>query len=245
MDDPEQAAGRGGAEPVKRVVAVIPARGGSRGIPGKNLVDFCGKPLVAWSIEQARASRRIAETYVSSDSREILDVAERYGAVPIERPANLAADAATSESAWRHALDVIESTGPSVDLVAGLQPTSPVREPEDLDAAIEEVEANGYDSLLSCTQLADYFIWARRHDGPESVNYDYRLRQPRQHIEPRYLENGSFYLFTPQILRTGDNRLGGRIGLFVMPKYKSFQIDEAADLAFVGAIMRGYGLARA
>jgi len=229
---------------VKRIVAVIPARGGSRGIRGKNLVDFCGKPLVAWSIEQARASRRIAETYVSSDSRDILAVAERYGAVPIERPANLAGDAASSESAWRHALDVIESDGRAVELIAGLQPTSPVREPSDLDAAIELVESNGYDSLLSCTELADYFIWEQGDDGPVSVNYDYRLRQPRQQIETRYLENGSFYLFTPAVLRTDDNRLGGRIGLFVMPKYKSFQIDDAADLAFVGAIMRGYGLAR-
>ena len=117
MVDPEEAEGGDGAQPVKRIVAVIPARGGSRGIPGKNLVDFCGKPLVAWSIEQARASRRIAETYVSSDSAEILAVAERYGAVPIERPAHLSGDAASSESAWRHALDLIESDGRTVDLM--------------------------------------------------------------------------------------------------------------------------------
>jgi len=88
-------------------------------------------------------------------------------------------------------------------------------------------------------------MWKQSPDGPESVNYDYRHRRPRQQIETRYLENGSFYLFTPAVLRTHGNRLGGRIGLFVMPKYKSFQIDDAGDLAFVGAIMRGYGLDRA
>jgi CMP-N,N'-diacetyllegionaminic acid synthase len=229
---------------VKRIVAVIPARGGSRGIRGKNLVDFCGKPLVAWSIEQARGSRRISETYVTSDSAEILAVAERYGATPIQRPPSLAGDTEPTESAWRHALDVIETNGSPVDLVAGLQPTSPVREAADLDAAIEQFETQGHDSLLSCTELADFFIWAQRPDGPASVNYDYRHRKPRQQIETRYLENGSFYLFTPAILRTHDNRLGGRIGLFVMPTYKSFQIDDVDDLAFVEAIMRGYGLHR-
>lgn len=228
-----------------RIVAIIPARGGSRGLPKKNLVDFCGRPLVAWSIAQARASRRISETYVTSDSPEILAVAEQHGAVPIARPASLAGDAEPTESAWRHALDVIEAQGPPVDLVAGLQPTSPVREASDLDAAIAQLEADGCDSLLSCTELADYFIWAAGPAGPESVNYDYHHRRPRQQIDTRFLENGSFYLFRPAILRGAQNRLGGRIGLYVMPKYKSFQIDDAADLALTGAIMRGYGLDRA
>lgn len=235
----------GGAEGVvSRVVAIIPARGGSRGIPRKNLVDFCGKPLVAWSVEQARASRRIQATYVTSDSAEILAVAKRYGAVPIERPGTLSGDAEPSETAWLHALDVIEADGPPVDVIAGLQPTSPVREGTDLDAAIEQFESQHNDSMLSCTELADYFIWTDGPDGPQSVNYDFRERRPRQQIERRYLENGSFYLFTPSILRASRNRLGGRIGLFVMPRYKSFQIDDPADLEFAAAIMRGYGLAR-
>ena len=229
---------------MQRIVAIIPARGGSRAIRGKNLVDFCGKPLLAWSVEQARASRRIAATYVSSDSAEILATATRYGALPIERPAHLAGDAEPSESAWCHALDVIEAQDGAVDLVAGLQPTSPVREGTDLDAAIALLESRGYDSLLSCTTLADYFIWADGADGPVSVNYDYCDRKPRQQIERRYLENGSFYLFKPQILRACNNRLGGRVGLFPMPKYKSFQIDDVDDLPFLAAIMRGYGLDR-
>jgi N-acylneuraminate cytidylyltransferase len=229
---------------VTRIVAIIPARGGSRGIPRKNVVDFCGRPLIAWSIAQARASRRIGETYVTSDSPEILAVAEQHGAVPIVRPADLAGDSAQTEPAWRHALEVIEAQGPPVDLVAGLQPTSPVREAADLDAAIGQLEAEACDSLLSCTELADYFIWSRGKDGPQSVNYDYHHRRPRQQIDPRYLENGSFYLFKPSVLRRENNRLGGHIGLYVMPKYKSFQIDDESDLALAAAIMRGYGLDR-
>ena len=228
---------------MKRAVAIIPARGGSRGIPRKNLADLCGKPLIAWSILQARAARSIAGTYVSSDSDEILETAVRYGATPIRRPPELATHTASSEAAWRHALDEIEAAEGPVRLVLGMQATSPVREASDLDAAVEQFDREGCDSMLSCVRLADHFIWQRGKDGvPAATNYDYTNRRPRQEIDTRYLENGSFYLFTPALLRTTNNRLGGRVGLFVMPRFKSFQIDESEDLALVGAIMRGYGL---
>jgi N-acylneuraminate cytidylyltransferase len=229
---------------VTRAVAIIPARGGSRGIPRKNVVDFCGRPLVAWSVLQALSASRISGTYVSSDSREILDVAVAFGAKPIERPASLAGDRASSESAWRHALDEIEATDGPVDLIVGMQPTSPVREASDLDAALEQFEREDCDSMLSCCELADFFLWANPGDGPRGINHDYQHRKLRQVIDTHYLENGSFYIFKPKLLRDTDNRLGGRIGLFVMPKYKSWQIDDVSDLALLGAIMRGYGLDR-
>ncbi len=226
-----------------QIVAVIPARGGSKGIPRKNLLNLCGKPLLAWSILQVRAAERIDSVWVSSDDDEILGVAKEFGAMPIRRPAEIAGDEASSESAWLHALDHIEQQGAEVDLMVGMQATSPLREPADLDGAIDTLRREGDDSLLSVCEVEDFFIWRRDEQGrPQGVNHDPAHRKRRQNIEPQYLENGSFYVFKPAILRGLNNRLGGRIGMFTMAKHKMFQIDNPADVALCEAIMRGYGL---
>ncbi|MBI3778471.1 MAG: acylneuraminate cytidylyltransferase family protein, partial [Gammaproteobacteria bacterium] len=177
-------------------VAIIPARGGSKGIPRKNIADLCGKPLIAWSILQARAARGVDSVWVTSDSAEILDVAVSHGANPIQRPAEISGDEASSESAWLHALDTIETGGTRVDLAIGMQATSPIREPSDLDRALAQFERERLDSLLTCCEVEDFFIWRYGPDGqPVGVNHDYKNRARRQNIEKRYLENGSFYLF--------------------------------------------------
>lgn len=226
-------------------VAVIPARGGSKGLPKKNLVELCGKPLLAWSVIQAKAAESVDSVWVSSDSEEILEVAVAYGAGTIQRPDRISGDQATSESAWLHAMDWLEEEGISLGRVVAMQATSPLREPHDLDEALQAFETEAYDSLLSVTEIDDFFMWALDSDGqPKSVNYDYRNRQRRQVIEKRYLENGSFYIFRPSILREHNNRLGGRIGMHVMAKHKMFQIDTAEDLRLCAAIMRGYALDR-
>jgi len=224
------------------VVAIIPARAGSKGIPGKNLSPICGLPLVAWSIAQARNATYIDSVWVSSDGEEILAVAEKYGAASIKRPPELSGDAASSESAWLHALEEIERSGRNVDLIVGMQPTSPIREAADLDEAIGQVRHEDLDSLLSVTEVEDFFNWRLGPDGPESLNYDYRSRKLRQMIEKRYLENGSFYIFRPEILRMHGNRLGGKIGMYVMERHKMFQIDNAEDIVLCESIMHGYGL---
>jgi N-acylneuraminate cytidylyltransferase len=224
------------------IVAIIPARAGSKGIPSKNLKPICGLPLVAWSIIQALNATHIDSVWVSSDSKEILSVAEHYGAKPILRPAEFSGDEATSESAWLHALNEIESTGQNVDWIIGMQPTSPIRESSDLDLAIEKVKHEQLDTLLSVAEIEDFFTWRITDDGPESVNYDYQSRKLRQKLEKRYLENGSFYIISPEILRLKGNRLGGQIGLFVMERYKMFQIDNPQDVILCESILRGYGL---
>lgn len=226
-------------------VAIIPARGGSKGIPRKNLIDICGKPLIAWSILQARQARHVDSVWVTSDDDEILAVAESYGARPIRRPAAISGDQASSESAWLHALDAIEAQGVGIGLVLAMQATSPLRESSDLDGGVLALREKGYDSLLSVTEVEDFFTWRIGADGgAESVNYDYRNRKRRQQIEKRYLENGSFYVFRPEQLRRDNNRLGGRIGLFVMGRHKMFQIDNPEDIDLCAAIMRGFGLDR-
>lgn len=225
-----------------KVVAIIPARRGSKGIRNKNIAPFCGKPLLAWSIMQARAAKSIDSVWVSSDSDEILAVAAAYGAIPISRPDEISGDTAPSESVWQHALDEIERSGEKVELVVGVQATSPVREVADLDAAIRKLRHDQLDSLLTVTEIQDFFSWRIAPSGPEPVNYDYQARKPRQAHEKKYLENGSFYLVRPEILRGSNNRLGGKIGIYVMERHKMFQIDAPEDIAFCECIMRGYGM---
>lgn len=225
-------------------VAVIPARAGSKGIPGKNLLPFCGKPLIAWSIEQAKMAGGVDSVWVSSDGDDILSVARAYGADGIRRPDAISGDAASSESAWLHALDEIERQGHEVEWMVGMQATSPLRSPEDIGRAISQAKDQGLDSLLSVAEIEDFFMWGLKDGEPFSVNYDYRDRKPRQQIEKRYLENGSFYIFRPEILRRLGNRLGGKIGLYVMERHKMFQIDNPEDVRLCEAIMRGFGLDR-
>ena len=224
-------------------VAIIPARGGSKGIPRKNLVNVCGKPLVSWSILQALNVSGIDSVWVSSDDAEILGVAKTYGASTIKRPSVISSDTSTSESAWLHAIDVIESRGIDVDLVVALQATSPVRESSDIDKALLMLHDHRYDSLLSVVEVEDFFTWRKDHNGNAiSVNYDYRNRKRRQQIDKHYLENGSFYIFRPQQLRLHANRLGGHIGMYVMDSHKMFQIDNPGDVGICSSIMSGFGL---
>ena len=227
-----------------KVSCIILARGGSKGIPKKNIIDFCGKPLIAWTILQALDAKGVTDVWVSSDSDEILEVSKRYGANTIVRPKVISGDAEPSESAWLHAIDFIEQQSEySIDFVLAPQVTSPLRHAADFSDAIAQIKANGVDSLLSVAEVEDFFIWKQRDgENPQSVNYDYKDRRPRQQIEKTYIENGSFYLFKPQVLINDNNRLGGNISLFVMDRYKMFQIDNVEDIELSSVIMKGFNL---
>ena len=227
----------------RKTLAVIAARGGSKGIPHKNLLDLCGKPLIAWTVEQARAARGVDVVAVSSDSDKILEAAEAAGAVGVRRPGDISGDLASSESAWLHALDAIDERMGRFERIVALQATSPIREPGDLEQALDIFDREHLDSLLSVCEVEDYFNWHIGASGPEPINYDYRNRRMRQQIEKRYLENGSFYVLIPSLLREQNNRLGGKIGFHVMERHKMFQIDRPEDVKLCAAIMRSYGYA--
>lgn len=227
----------------RKTLAVIAARGGSKGIPHKNLLDLCGKPLIAWTVEQARAARGVDVVAVSSDSDDILAAAEAAGAVGVRRPDDISGDLASSESAWLHALDAVDARMGRFDRVVALQATSPIRESVDIERALETFDREHLDSLLSVCEVEDYFNWRIGANGPEPINYDYRNRRMRQQIEKRYLENGSFYVLIPSLLREQSNRLGGKIGFHVMERHKMFQIDRPEDVKLCAAIMRSYGYA--
>lgn len=222
-------------------VAILLARGGSKGIPRKNLIDFCGRPLMVWSIEQCLAAKGIDSVWVSSDSEEILKVASAHGAQTIRRPLDLSNDTATSESGWFHAVETIERLGRKVDLVLAPQVTSPLREAADLERGLAEFAAGGYDSLFSCGVAEDLYFWQRDSKGQlESINYDWRNRKRRQDHAAQYIENGSFYVFHPEVLRRFNNRFGERIGMVEMDFWKTFEIDSLEGLRLCAALMQEF-----
>ena len=219
----------------KHIIAIIPARGGSKGIPKKNIIDFLGKPLLAWSIEDAKGSSFIDGVYVSTDDEEIAKVAEQYGARVIWRPKEISGDFSPSEEALKHA--VREASQP-IDYVVFLQATSPLREAKDIDNAIKKIIAEDADSLFSAAEIGDFFIWRRNGDILESLNYDYKERKRRQDFGEQFVENGSIYIFKPEILFAHNNRLGGKIVISEMELWKSFEIDDMEGLAFCQELAR-------
>ena len=224
-----------------RIVCIILARGGSKGIPRKNLIDFCGKPLIQWTIEQCQAANGVESVWVSSDSHEILGFAKRCNARTILRPDDIAGDLATSESAWLHSLDVIEEESGTVDLVLAPQVTSPLRESADIERAISIFDKEGFDSMFSCTVAEDLYFWQRDPSGIlQSVNYDWLNRKRRQDHSPQYIENGSFYLFKPEIIRQFNNRFGKSIGMVEMDFWKTFEIDSIESLKLCQVLMDSF-----
>ena len=224
-----------------KVDAIILARGGSKGILGKNTIDFLGKPLLAWTIEQCLRTRSVDNVWVSSDSKMILDVAETYGAKTIKRPADISGDEATSESGWLHAIEYLEDNNTKIDIVLAPQVTSPLREPKDIDLAIEVFKNDRLDSLFSSSGVDDLYYWHIDCNGVlNSVNYDYTNRKRRQDIQQQIIENGSFYLFKPEILKKENNRFGGKIGHYAMEFWKMFEIDHADDVRMCSALMQEF-----
>jgi CMP-N,N'-diacetyllegionaminic acid synthase len=222
----------------KNVVAIIPARGGSKGIPGKNTKLFCSIPLIGLSILQAVKTSEIDEIYVTSDSDEILNIAKEFGAKTIKRPASISGDTATSESAIKHALGEI---GSSQEAVLMLQPTSPLRKPYDLSNAVKQFRDDGLDSGFSGAVLEDFLTWKINDTGTlESVNYDYQNRGRRQDRKPEYVENGSIYIFKPNLILENENRLGGKMGVILNQFWQSFEIDEPDDWGFVEVLYKYY-----
>lgn len=225
---------------MKNIVAIIPARGGSKGIPKKNLLKFCGKPLVTWSIEQALGVEAISSVWVSSNSKQILKISSQSGAKTINRPKSLSRDTSTVESAWLHALEKIEDeTGP-VDIAIGLQPTSPIRESKDIEKAIKRFQKTKCDSLFSASEVGDFYIWQKKGKKLVSLNYDFQNRSRRQDFSNQYVENGSIYIFKPQILKKFNNRLAGKIQVSLMEFWKSFEIDSFEDIELCETLMNHY-----
>ena len=212
-------------------LCVIPARGGSKGVPRKNLLDVGGKPLIAWTIEQALAVPGL-DVLVSTDDEEIAEVARAAGArVPWLRPPELAQDTTPTEPVVRHAIEQVTAERGRPEVVLLLQATSPVRHDGTLARALTEFTATGVDSMVGVVEQPP-FIW--QAGAPPTAAYDVAARPRRQDLTDaarRYRETGSLYVTRTEIYEQHDNRLGGTIGLFVMAEDEGIDIDTELDVA--------------
>lgn len=228
---------------VGEVVAVIPARGRSKGIPRKNLLPLRGHPLLAWSIGAARKARWVTHVIVSTDDEEIADTARLYGADVIMRPAEISGDKAASEEALLHVLEQLEQQGRRPGLLVFLQATSPIREGQDVDGAIAQLLNAQADSCFSA--CVEHFTgrWRQSTDGCVSpVNFKPDARPMRQDYPIEYLENGSIYVLRPEILRKHSSRMGGHITVYPMNAVQSLQLDSPEDAPLIEACMNALAI---
>ena len=222
-----------------KIVAIIPARGGSKGVPEKNIKFFDGKPLIVHSIEQALRAPEISEVYVSTDDSKIAKISELAGSRVIRRPDEISGDTASSESALSHALESIEESGVAFDAVLFLQATSPLRPCHGISDAVKRFVMGGCDSLVSISPTHRFF-WQIK-DNQAHAEYDYINRPRRQDMtdeDIRYVENGSLYLFTKKQYQESRNRLGGKIGYIVFDEEYSLEIDSLMDFTLLEQIAK-------
>ena len=218
----------------KKICSVILARGGSKGLKNKNLREVNFKPLIYWSIKKSLESKLINKTYVSSDSKEILNYSEKIGASLIERPFKYATDNSSSEIAWLHAAKKLEH---DADIIVGIQPTSPIRDGKDFDHALKKFIKCKYDSLFTALRINDYFVWEKKGTNLKA-NYNYKKRPRRQNIKNKFLENGSFYIFKTKKFLINSHRFFGKIGTFIMPEIRSIDINSKNDLKIAEEIYK-------
>ena len=224
---------------VPSCTAIIPARGGSRGVPRKNVRDLAGHPLVAHAIRAARGAAHVTDVWVSTDDPEIAEVARRYGAGVIERPEALAGSTATSESALVHAVAWLRESGhPVGDLLMMIQCTSPLTTAADLDGAVETLVEAGADSCFIAVPF-HHFIWERDADGhARGVNHEGKKRKRRQDLEPQFLENGAAYLMRTESFLAAEERFCGTTVVHVVDAERALEIDDPVDFVRAEATMR-------
>ena len=216
----------------KKILAIIPARGGSKGIPKKNIIDFCGQPMIAYSINAARQSKYADKILISSDSEEILSISERYGAQIIKRPEELAQDRSKMDDAIKHVLATLEQNEQfRPDFIVLLQPTSPLRTAETIDKAVEAFSevADNFDSLIPLFPVTGKIGVIK--DGAYKKLQGEPGKQ-RQELESYYKECGTIFIFKPDLINAGKF-YGDRIYPFIIEREaEAVDIDNFDDLEY-------------
>lgn len=221
-----------------KILVVIPARGGSKGLPGKNIKPLCGKALIEYSIDVARAITSDDNICVSTDDPKIIDVVENYGLkVPFVRPAELASDTASTNEVLLHAINFYESRGKSYDMILLLQPTSPLRTIEQVKEAISMYRTD-IDMVVSVTQShAPAVLCADNTDGFVELIYN-KNAEGRQKLPTFYEFNGAIYVINVESLKNkGLGKFNKRIK-YVMSKETSIDIDDIYDFMLVESILK-------
>lgn len=222
----------------ENILAVITARGGSKGVPRKNIRLVCGKPLIAYSIETALQVRdRLYRIIVSTDDTEIADISRHYGAeVPFMRPPELAADKTPTLPVLQHAVRFVEEQDKvRLDWVLLLQSTSPLRTKDDILAALELAHLGGCDSVISVVQTPTHPLFMKRIENGKLVSFSDMLVEKegtrRQDAQPpAYIRNGAIYLTRRDVLMERNSIWGRFIRPYVMPPERSVNVDSELDL---------------
>ena len=222
----------------KTFLAIIPARGGSKRLPRKNVLDLCDKPVIGWSIEAGLKSKYIDKVIVSSDDDEILDISKNFGAETIKRPNELASDTATTFDAIRHTVDNLEQ----YDYIVLLQPTSPLRNEKHVDEAIELLENKQADAIVSVCEVDHSPLWSNTLPKDGNMNNflkDDVLNKRSQDLEKYYRLNGAIYICeTEKLLLNKSFFLKQGIFAYNMEKIDSIDLDDLLDFKVAEAICR-------
>ena len=221
----------------KTFLAIIPARGGSKRLPRKNVLDLCGKPLIAYTIEAALKSKYINKVIVSSDDEEILNISSNFGADILKRPYELANDTATTFDAIKHTIDNFEN----YDYIVLLQPTSPLRNENQIDEAIELLEEKQADAIVSVCEMDHSPLWSNTLPKNGNMNNFLRdevLNKRSQDLEKYYRLNGAIYICkTENLLENKSFFLKDNIFAYIMDRKSSIDIDEELDFLFAERVI--------
>lgn len=229
-----------------RTLGIVTARGGSKGIPRKNLALLLGKPLLAYTAEAALAARRLARVVVSTEDEEIARVGREWGLeVPFLRPAELARDDTPTIPVLQDVVRRLEAAGERYDAVFTLQPTNPLRRAEDIDGAVELLERTGADSVISFVDVGDKqparmkFVDAEGKvtDPPFAETFE---GQPRQTLPKLYLREGSVYLTRRDVLMVGNSLKGRDCRAWIVPPERAWGIDTPFDLFVAEQILKAH-----
>jgi CMP-N,N'-diacetyllegionaminic acid synthase len=231
-----------------RILGLIPARGGSRGVPRKNVRDLCGKPLIAYTIEAARGSTALARVVLSTDDAEIAEAGKRYGAgVPFVRTAELAKDDTPMLPVVRDAVERLEAQGDRYDAICLLQPTNPLRTPEDIDACVSTLRVSGADCVVSVLPVPSehhpYWAYVADEQGAlRLANGDSAPVPRRQALPPAFHREGSVYVVRRDVLMERNTLYGDRVVGHLMESGRSVNIDTPEDWERAEALLRAAGV---
>jgi len=226
----------------KTFLAIIPARGGSKRLPRKNLLDLHGKPLIAWSIEAGLKSQYIDNIVITSDDDEILTIAQAYGVQTIKRPAELATDTATTFDAIQHTIEQLQQ---SYDYTVLLQPTSPLRDHTHIDEAIELLEQKRADAIISVCEVDHSPLWTNtlpKNGSMKNFIHKEIINKRSQDLETYYRLNGAIYICkTDRLLKEKSFFISDNIYAYIMNKNVSIDIDEEIDFIVAQQLLKNRG----
>jgi CMP-N,N'-diacetyllegionaminic acid synthase len=222
-------------------VAIIPARGGSKGIPRKSVRLLCGKPLIAYTIEAALSSKLIDRVVVSTEDEEIAEVSKKYGAEVISRPPELGQDDTPSLPVYQHAIRHLEKAEDyRPEIIVILQPTSPLRLVEDIDRAIAEFLKRKYDSIVSICEVEHppHWMYTLARNRLKPVIKDGESVTRRQDAPKMYRLNGAVYVTSREVIMKENRLIGRDTGAHIMPLERSIDIDTELDFKLADLLMR-------